>query len=347
MILINESDLEKYRYAVGKVCFLETYYHMELIEDSDTNCMWVYDRDVKEKKYIAIFRRPEVIPKDISEIYVYYERAKFKKYSKEEKKGYVINCLDDRFDELYQEYIVAALMNPKKLFEKLTDDYFIKLFSPIIESDKSNLNPTTQKCFKYWNQKKVQENKRGIADGKITFCNPSTFNDPFDCNCVFNDDSSLSDKFRIFCTAPSNDNILLWSYYGDDHKGYCFRYDRDDIVNAIFDSGIDGICIVGKVKYKRKRPKQKSAKTIISYSEIKFYIEAAFTKFINWNHEEEYRFVIISDEFNDLNSYYTFQVLVEEMYVGCKGVTNDIVDSTGKVWSPKQLNKHPVEYELI
>ena len=99
MILINVNDLEKYRYAVGKVCFLETYYHMELIENADENCMWVYDKDVNEKKYIAIFRRPEDIPEAASEVYVYYEKAKFKKYNKEEK--YVIECLDSRFDGLY------------------------------------------------------------------------------------------------------------------------------------------------------------------------------------------------------------------------------------------------------
>lgn len=345
MILINVNDLEKYRYAVGKVCFLETYYHMELIENADENCMWVYDKDVNEKKYIAIFRRPEDIPEAASEVYVYYEKAKFKKYNKEEK--YVIECLDSRFDGLYQEYIVAALMNPKKLFEKLSEDYFVKLFSPIVEKEKNNLKPTVYKCFKYWRQEKVQNNLYGVNDGKITFCNPSTFNDPFDCNCVFNDNSSLSDKFRIFCTAPSNDNILLWSYYGENHKGYCFRYDKDDIVKAILDSGVDGICIIGKVKYKKKRPKQKSAKTIISYSEIKFYIEAAFTKFINWDHEEEYRFVIISDDFGETNNYYTLQVPIEEMYVGCKGAMNDIFDSAGKATSPRQLIKHSAEYKLI
>jgi len=347
MILINENDLEKYRYAVGKVCFLESYYRMDLIEDAGTNCMWVYDRDNDEKRYIAIFRRPEVIPEDVFKVYVYYEKAKFNKYSKESKNRYIVNCLDDEFDRLYQKKIIAALTNPQELFNQLSKEYFEKIFSKIVENDKKYFKPTLQKCFKYWNREKVKKNRYNVNDGHITFCNPSVFNDPFDCNCVFNDDSPLSDRFRIFCTAPSYYNILLWSYYGEDHKGYCFKYDRNEIVNAILDSKTDGICIVGKVKYKKKRPKQKSAKNTISYSEIKFYIEAAFTKYVNWEHEQEYRFVIISDDFASASDYVEFKVPIEEIYVGCKGIPGCVSDSSGRTRSPIELRKHLDEYEII
>lgn len=347
MILINENDLEKYRDAVGKVCFLETYYKMDLISDAGANCMWIYDLDNNEKRYIAIFRQPEVIPEDVSEVYVYYEKAKFNRYSKVDKKGYKANCLDDSFDRIYQEYIISALTNPQKLFERLSKEHFDIFFSKIVENERKELKLSLKKCFKYFNRKKVQENGHGVNDGVISFCNPSVFNDPFDCNCVFNDESPLSDRFRIFCTAPSYDNILLWSYYGEDHKGYCFRYDKDDIVNTILDSKIDGICIVGNVKYKRNRPKQKSAKNTLSYSEIKFYIEAAFTKFVNWKHEEEFRFVIISDDFASTSDYVEFKVPIEEIYVGCKGIPGYVSDSSGRVWSPIELRKHSDVYELI
>lgn len=54
-----------------------------------------------------------------------------------------------------------------------------------------------------------------------------------------------------------------------------------------------GGCVMGLVSYKDTRPKQVSTRYSFSYSDLKFYINATFTKFIDWKYEKEFRFVLI------------------------------------------------------
>ena len=91
-----------------------------------------------------------------------------------------------------------------------------------------------------------------------------SFNDPFDVNCYFANNKDMSKLFRIFCVAPSPKEILMWSYYGTEHKGYCMEYKEQDILNSIKDMERDGLCIIGNVDYKDSRAKQKSKLNAIS-----------------------------------------------------------------------------------
>lgn len=344
MILIDVNSLDYYRYAVGKVVFLEIYERYKLIEDiSKSNSMIVNDIEENNTIMISIFSKPTNKKYEFDMVCVYYDKKHYPNAKKNQ--GLNLACLNDDFDKLYEKEMVRALINPRVYLHDLNTQY-VEMFKSIFYN--TNSIKKDDDCYKYCRQIKVTNNIHKIKDGQISFANPNTFNDPFDCNCVFANNEDMSNLFRIYCVAPDYDNILMWSYYGEDHKGYCLHYKKTEIVNELMKTGIDGLCIVGNVKYKMQRPKQRSSKNKLSYSEIKFYIKAAFTKYEEWHHEKEYRFVVISEDYPPtVGDYLDLQVSVVDAYVGCKGNKSVISDSYGKVINTVNLVKHPSEYKLI
>ena len=138
----------------------------------------------------------------------------------------------------------------------------------------------------------------------------------------------------------------MWSYYGSDHAGFCFEYSKHDIIKTIINSNINGLCIIGKVNYSQKRPTYKSLSNKFSYTNIKFLIDCTFTKYFKWNHEEEYRFVIISENFNDNGDATKLNVQIKNILNGCKGSGITIKDSKNNILSYNKISMDNIDYKL-
>ena len=218
-----------------------------------------------------------------------------------------------------------------------TTDKYENLFS------KYNYNKSV---YKYYSKDTIVENKYDRTKGDISFSHPSTFNDPFDCNIYFEDNKDKSDMFRVLCLTEDQNNILMWSYYADDHKGYCLRYDLKDIIKAVNELNLNGLCVIGEVIYSDSRPNIKKEVKNFSYTDIRHYIDVSFTKYKEWNHEREIRMVIISNDFYKLNLknelYVTINVPVKNIIAGCK--SDDYTNI--KVNCKKQLTKSQKNYSL-
>lgn len=80
----------------------------------------------------------------------------------------------------------------------------------------------------------------------------------------------------VFSVTPINNNILMWSHYGNNHKGFCVGFDSEKIFNYLGGGG--------NVNYSDKYP-------IISpvSSREQQYLEMVLTKSIHWAYEVEYR----------------------------------------------------------
>lgn len=343
MIIIDKDNIEAYRYAVGKICFLRMYKDYRLVEDyPNTNCFKLIDTKTEEKAVIALFSFVNSKEYPQERLIIAYQKNP-RESMRERISDYFV--LSKEFNELFREKIVDALISPKKIVEEFTDDE--KLFFSTLILDIKKYPEIEEKCYKYLAEETGINNYHSVNDGNIGFANPSEFNDPFDCNCVFHNRTSLSDLFRVFCVAPTNDNILMWSYYSTNHKGFCMEYEKKDIIDSIDKSMIDGLCIVGQVDYKDKRPKQIARNNNINYSEILFYINAAFTKFSEWKHEREYRYVLISNSFSSASPYVTFNVPLIQVFGGCKGTTTSVqTTNPGVVLNVHKMVKHPTEYRL-
>ena len=214
--------------------------------------------------------------------------------------------------------------------------------------------------YKYISEDTVKHNKHDVNDGFLSFSHPENFNDPFDCNCNLSDKVSVMDSFRVLCMTTIYNNILMWSHYANYHTRFRFGYSFYDIVDQILKMNDKGVCVMGQVSYKDKRPKQVSTRYSFSYSDLKFYINATFTKFIDWQYEKEFRFVLIVDKDNIDNSYRDIKdedipkeshvdnfirinCDVVERYNGVNGNGHNIITKNGPKKVTK-LNKHKQKY---
>ena len=93
--------------------------------------------------------------------------------------------------------------------------------------------------------------------------------------------------------------------------------------------------------------KQKSKLNAISLTELKFYVEAAFTKFSEWSHEKEYRYVILSDSFSEENDkYLTRNIPINRVFCGCRGAGKTVINSAGETMHTERVPKHKRIFEL-
>jgi hypothetical protein len=97
----------------------------------------------------------------------------------------------------------------------------------------------------------------------------------------------IAAKFRedrkdwgVFCLCESCKNILMWSHYADNHKGFCARFDR----NA--DNRLGDIEYTRPVSYSCEYP---SPDFYSSDGLERIYDELFFTKAKCWEYEREWR----------------------------------------------------------
>ncbi len=345
MIIIDESDLEAYRFVVAKIAFLKVYKEYKFIEDiSKSNC---FIAELESKRYvISILKKPVStlnLAKINQQIIVYYQKAQFNR-NREKNNSFEIKELNDDFDKEYDFSLNQAIMKPY-IYIQNNIEYEILLNE--VMGRTYVVRDTSGVLYKYYSEEKVKKNDFGVNDGDISFLNPNKFNDPFDCSCVLSNNKSVSDKFRVLCTIQDPKNILMWSYYASEHKGYCFEYKKHDIITAIINSNLNGLCIIGKIHYSDKRPNYSYSSDKFSYTNIKFLIECTFTKYEKWKHEDEFRFVLVSDSFKDNGIATKMNIPILNVFNGCKGDGVPISNSHQTQINVVKLTSDTVAYKLL
>ncbi len=350
MKILLKKHVNYYRYTVAKVLFLETYKQYTLEKDFvNSNCMQVYDKEKHSLRLISIFGKPpehdDTIP--ILPLYIFYQTPN---YEKNLQKGikltrfeeYEIHKLNDKFEELYKSAIEDAFTNTGVFFDNLSSNH-LALFEYYFSEAKDTISDHDI-FYKYYSKGKVEKNSYLVNDGRISFLHANKFNDPFDCNCMLSSNVDMSDKFRVLCLAKQFDNILMWSYYADGHRGYCFEYPALGLITAIENITIKGLCVFGDIEYKDKRPKQRSTQNVFSFTDINFYIDAVFAKYSDWNHERECRFVIISKNISE--DVVEVSSHISSIYEGCLGERLPIHTSYDRELKTIGLTKSETTYGL-
>ena len=349
MRVILKNQVESYRFTVAKIIFLLTEPKYEFILDvEDSNIMSVYDTEKDERIYISIFGKPTNKNLDEYPIHIYYQKPSYKRYIKNNKKEdnkIRVHQLSADFDEYFSSAIENSFYDTTTFFERLPnkyhelfDCYFLRAENRLYEELKID------KLHKYYSKEAIVNNNHRINDGALSFSHPKYFNDPFDCNCMLANNQDMSDKFRVLCLTHEHDNILMWSYYSENHTGYCFEFLFNDLIREINKLPIKGLCVYGNLKYDSKRPEQKSQVNYFSFTDLNFYIDAVFTKYSEWEHEKESRFVIISPYSKD--DFISLSLKINKIYEGCEGNGEKIYDSSKNILTVSRLFKDDINYEL-
>lgn len=347
MYIIDKSNIANYRFAVAKETFLQEYNEYELCEDlKNSNCMKM--KKDGEGVIVSIFSKPKIKIDKNEKILVFYDDKHYSKEAAKEKENNVeIIELSSGYMRKYDEMFEKAIKHPKEYLKSVERRQEQKAISyEDILIGENNIKNHERMLYKYYAKDTIIEKKYGVIDGNISFVDPNMFNDPFDVNCFFANDSDMSKLFRILCVTFSYREILMWSYYGSNHEGYCLEYKEQDVLDIILKLDFDGLCIVGDVEYKDKRPKQKSKLNSISITELNFYVQAAFTKYTEWNHEKEYRYVLLSDSFEGKEPYIEKNITIQKVIAGCRNNDCDVKDSNGNIKSHIKLSKDSQNYKL-
>ena len=96
-------------------------------------------------------------------------------------------------------------------------------------------------------------------------------------------------------------NLHMWSYYADEHKGFCAEYS----LQKLLDSGVDIFPVVYAEKWDADR------------TNPEFSTQVALIKSVEWAHEKEWRVVCVSPDKENKIGIRLNAVMPETIYVGC------------------------------
>lgn len=339
MKILLKEQIENYRYAVAKVVFLLVEKQYKLLNDiPNTNLLEVIDERTGKLITVSMLSLPKPKKFRYPKIKVYDQRKGFDRGEKMHRRDHDNSNNPKGFNKIFNKKMEDAFMRPNSFLKYLKEEEK--------EIGISNLTKIIEDCFldkegfikfigdnhphKYYAYDTVNEGRYGVDKGRLYFSPPKKFNDPFDCNDLIGNNEDMSEKFRILCLTHKYDNILMWSYYAQSHTGFCFRFSYSDLFSKINSEERDGLCIYGKVEYKSIRPSPKNKVEKYSYTDMKFYVAAAFIKYDKWQHEEEVRFVIMSESMKESRiedkeeEFIGLKADIQRVYVGCSSDKNAI-----------------------
>jgi len=168
---------------------------------------------------------------------------------------------------------------------------------------------------------------------------------------MWNSFANIKEDFRILCLAQNPKDILMWGYYGNGGTGVCNTYNSIILKQDIENSFKNEICIYDLVTYSSDDtlPSISSKNKDLQDNIFQYIADCVFTKYKAWSHEEEFRFVLIDNDFEE--DYLAMQTTVKNHYFGCKYESVDYYHNHGydtkyKINSLK-LCKHKNRYELV
>ena len=205
------------------------------------------------------------------------------------------------------------IVRGKIICEYSRDAYRKFLLKEMVEGEK-----IPRYLYQYTNS---NAGKEIIESSKLKFTNPSKFNDPYDCNCPIDSNSSEEDmknwaklmsvsesdvkklkenlekdpnfiektvqetmnKIGICCFSTLYDSMLMWSHYAKYHTGVCLKFDiTKDPDFFLTPCKVHYSHILPHFEYFKQKPEQ-----------IKEIIR---TKFTDWSYESEVRIIKTSSE---------------------------------------------------
>ncbi|WP_347994716.1 DUF2971 domain-containing protein [uncultured Eubacterium sp.] len=242
--------------------------------------------------------------------------------------------------------------------KEMMDNIFIKNNYKKVFEIKNEYAP--RKLYRYRTgtiQKKVFKKKcfdiENLKNNKMWASAVSQFNDPFDCRLMIDlmdlvpkylKDSErlqkkahkgnyelnkrIGDEIYVICFSEKCDSIPMWSYYANNHKGFCIEYERADLKKAY------------PVVYTNESIKVEDA-NLLSYN--------TYIKSEQWEHEKEWR-IVRPDKPNKNKGILIDSCKPTAIYVGCRAsdelkmmLSGYCIENNVKIY---QMNMNPKEYKL-
>lgn len=210
--------------------------------------------------------------------------------------------------------------------------------------------------------------KNILAEQTLKFVNPSTFNDPFDCNehiikIDIDEDfipqiiresypkitkefertilnrlklpetwaesfTTRKEEYKVSCFSKKRDNVLMWSHYAEKHKGICIGFD--------FPYKVDEKFILSNVKYLNQITPVCGK---VAFEKVMLYWLT--TKSSVWQYEDEVRALLQDKGDEKIISF--DKKYIKEVIFGCN-VSDQKVGDTLKKLEKTNLNMSLINF---
>lgn len=152
---------------------------------------------------------------------------------------------------------------------------------------------------------------KSITKKEVWLCQAGRFNDPFDCAFLYNcrskeiydrateydlaveeglkqyeqdkESERIQKSVFIACFSEKCDSMLMWSHYGDEHRGLCAGYNLHELIEKYS-------CF--PVIYSDKMPQKKA----LDIGNKDMLYESILTKSKDWEYEAEWRIIDIDEK---------------------------------------------------
>jgi hypothetical protein len=146
-----------------------------------------------------------------------------------------------------------------------------------------------------------------IRRGRIKLSKIDDMNDPYELRSVRSDDKptqlaleetarEIAEKFSVGCFSLSWNNILMWSHYGDKHKGICLGFDVPDEITRPVEYVPEPQVVGSLIVEKRSDFSVEEGRKIIDRS--------LGAKDAGWSYEEEIRMNGMREEVDEETGQY-------------------------------------------
>lgn len=166
--------------------------------------------------------------------------------------------------------------------------------------------PKDKIVYKYF--RGINRDWNCITKPELWLCQAGKFNDPFDCAFLYNcrskekynpkteydlavsegllqfdrdkESKAIQESVFIACFSEKNNSMLMWSHYGDEHRGICVGYNLRELI-------MNYNCF--PVIYSTKMPQEKD----LNILDNNMLYQSILTKSEDWKYEFEWRIIDI------------------------------------------------------
>lgn len=250
---------------------------------------------------------------------------------------------DEKINEL-----TLKLVSNEQLINKLLDE--------AIKQELPNLSPELKNIFsivpiKGFLNTYIEKKYNSHYDLLKKYISPEKFRENLIEKFLF----VLSNQIGILSFSKVNNNILMWSHYGNSHKGIVIEFDGGHSFLQQFENGVFQDVI--EIEYTNKRPEFIVETFEPTFEEsLKMSKKVLFTKAKHWSYEKEFRVIkylknALKLEYLDKNGFEIFvyelpKEIIKGIIWGSKTHLKDIEDITSLLYSNGYSNVYFKKAEL-
>ena len=195
---------------------------------------------------------------------------------------------------------------------------------------------------------KLFPDKRGIRPGSNAWKNfRATMNQQL--RALRSQFDELRNTTGVSCLSESENSLLMWAHYANNHRGFCVEYDLLEINRILNFSAVPVIYSEGRTCFDFFDPQT------IEKDTLKLFIQSLTSKSPEWSYEKEWRIVrdqgACGDEWNaDKKGALLDMVPPSSIILGCAAqpeFEREVTDycSTNRI-NLYKMEKDPIEYCL-